>query len=114
MVQNKFCKRILGVYKSTSNILSRNEIGRVPISLMITLHILKYWIFITSLQKDRLLYQAYMSEKILDENGHSSWVTFVKQLRFKLQDIWDSQSVINRDDLIHKVKRCLFDEYEDV
>jgi len=104
------------VYASTSNILARNEIGRVPISLLITIQILKYWIHIISLNEDRILYQAYKSKKDLDEKGHTSWVTFVRELlyRLKLKEIWETQYVCSASDLLQKVKHHLFTKYEEV
>jgi hypothetical protein len=54
----QFCKRILHVHKSTTNVAILGELGRTPSSIIRKERILKYWIQILS-KKDSLLYKVY-------------------------------------------------------
>ena len=113
MVHNKFCKRILGVYSSTSNVSSRTEVGRLPLSISITMLIAKYWLYIIKLDPKRIVYQAYCSERQLDECLTQNWVYFIKNLLYKcdLRQEWDNQSVQNETLFLSKIESTLLQEY---
>ena len=91
-LHNAFCKRLLGVYKSTSNVLSKAELGRLPLSYHIILQIIKYWNHILEKPRDSLLYQSYLSER----NISSDWALFVKHsiTLCNLEQNWKNQTII--------------------
>ena len=97
LLHNAFCKRILGVYKSTSNIISKAEIGRLPLSFYIILQVIKYWNHILEKPIDSLLHQSYLSEL----NNSSEWTSFVKTILTlcDLQNKWDNQTILNNNDM---------------
>ena len=49
-----FCKMCLGVNKRSPNAASRNELGRLPLKLQISLNILKFWIQLENQPTDRI------------------------------------------------------------
>ena len=97
LLHNAFCKRILGVYKSTSNIISKAEIGRLPLSFYIILQVIKYWNHILEKPIDSLLHQSYLSEL----NNSSEWTSFVKTILTlcDLQNKWDNQTILNNNEM---------------
>jgi hypothetical protein len=91
-LHSMFCKSVLGVYKSTSNNLIRQELKRVPLICAAFIHIVKYWSHILSKQKNSLLYQTYLSE--LDIK--SDWIKSVEYI-LTLCDLhlhWENQTPI--------------------
>ena len=97
LLHNAFCKRLLGVYKSCNNTLSKVEIGRLPISFFITVQVIKYWNHILNKPRDSLLRQSYISEY----NNSSDWVLFVKNILHKcgFSSNWDTQSPLDKKSL---------------
>ena len=75
-LHNMFCKRTLGVYKSTSNILAKLELGRLPLLYPTAIQVLKYWSHIVSKPENSLLYNAYLSEH--EHNSQSTVKVTVK------------------------------------
>ena len=69
-----FCKRTLGVFKSSPNAATRNELGRLPLTFSVTVQVIKYWVHILNKPSDSLLRQAYVSEL----NACSKWTHFIK------------------------------------
>ena len=60
-VHVKFLKQILGVRRQTSNIAVYGEVGRVPLSILRKVRILKYWHKILT-SNDTLLYKVYKQQ----------------------------------------------------
>ena len=104
-VHNTFCKRTLGVYKSTSNVLAKLELGRLPLLYPTAILILKYWSYIISKPKQSLLYNAYRSEY----DNNSQWILTVKYLlnACGLQYKWDSKTPLDSKLDLPRVKTKL-------
>jgi exonuclease III len=113
-IQNKLCKYSLAVRKNSSNIATRAELGRYPLLLNISLLAVKYWVTILS-NPQKLVFKAYQEEKLLDEMGHKTWVSFVKAIlsRCGLIDIWNNQHIINQNHFFKLVQSKLESEYRD-
>ena len=96
-IHNSFCRYLLGVYKSCSNTLCKQELGRLPVSYFIIVQTIKYWNHILMKQNDSLLYQCYTTELI----SNSAWTTFIKDILLKCGfDLnWERQIPINEKDL---------------
>jgi ribosomal protein L22 len=107
-LHNMFCKRLLGVYKSTSNILCRKELGRIPIMPFILTHLVKFWSYILSKPINSLLYQSYLSEV---END-SIWINTIRHLLHicDLDYNWNEQVPLNNN-AIATFKRKLIDDF---
>ena len=78
-LHNKVCKQLIGVGKYTSNLASRTELGRLPISEFILKQTSNYWVKLVKCDKNSLLHQCFLSEKILDSKGFITWYTNIKK-----------------------------------
>ena len=78
-------KRLLGVTKKTPNCLIYSELGRYPLSMYASLHAIKYWFKILSMEDDRLPKLAYNRE-LLENNQKNSWARGI-------QNIWESNGL---------------------
>ena len=78
-VHLKFCKHILGVNRSTSNILVRGEVGRIPLKTAVDTKIVQYykhWIN----SENKLAHQALQLEREMHENQCyrlTNWLMFL-------------------------------------
>lgn len=101
-VHLKFCKFLLGVNRRTTNIAVRAELGRRPILLDLIIHSTNYWIYITKLDPERLVYKTYLD---LYSANTANWANYVKNIwhLFDLSSIWSNQGTKYR----HKVRRIL-------
>ena len=95
-VHVKFLKQILGVRRQTSDIAVYGEVGRVPLSILRNVRILKYWYKILT-SNDTLLYKVYKQQvnDSLQGLNENNWVL---QLRFLLNELgftylWNNQSI---------------------
>ncbi len=142
-VITSFIRQILGVHKKTTNLAIMAETGKLPISLKVFSHIMKYWMRI-SISKNSLLRQSYLVNCSNHEKGKRSWVKLVqfllkytntnphlssmkdidsgiKTFKIKLQQEfhkwWKSQAVVtgsNKLDFYYKYKKCFsFEKYLD-
>ena len=59
-VHLNFCKHILGVNRSTTNILVRGELGRYPLKLNVENRIKSFFDHVKKAPEDSLIYQAYL------------------------------------------------------
>ena len=90
----KFCKYILGVHRKASNLGSRGELGRFPISLHITKMMIKYWLRMTDYNKNTLLYDAYLCNLELLGDNKNCWLKNIHDIiRNKLgaKHLWENQ-----------------------
>ena len=62
-VHLQFCKIYLGVNKKASNIACRAEVGRFPAKIDTDTNILKYWMYIDTLEDNTLVKQAFLCRK---------------------------------------------------
>ena len=63
-----FCKRILGVNRSTSNILVRGELGRYPLKLAADNRFISFYRHIENMPQNSLVYQSLLMNKELPQN----------------------------------------------
>ena len=64
-----FCKLCLGVNKRSPDVASRNEIGRLPLKLKISLNILKFWIHLENQPTDSIAKLCLITcNKMAEEN----------------------------------------------
>ena len=83
MMHTRFCKRVLVIHSFLSNMSSRAEVSILPVSIFVSILIIKYWLYIIKVDLKRIVYQAYCSERQLDEHHIHSCVTFIKSLLSK-------------------------------
>ena len=66
----RLCKNILGVKKSTSNDASKAELGIFPLIINVMVNILKYYARLHTVNKNSLVYKAFLSNKSVNESNY--------------------------------------------
>jgi hypothetical protein len=75
----QFQKYMLGVSKRATNLAIRGELGQLPISIHVIVHLLKFWIHLS--KSDNTLLQAAYKESIsLHFNNKTSWFSTVCEI----------------------------------
>ena len=115
LIHTKFLRRILGVKKSTNLVALYGEVGRVRMSNMRKLNIIKYRIKILNQNNTSLVKQVYIMLKE-DENNqlHYNGNNWAYQIKNMLQQhgqgyVWEEQSVTEIPFLA--VKQRMIDNY---
>ena len=106
-LHNKICKQILGVNKYSSNLASRLELGRSPVSFSIIKQTFKYWEHLEKEPIDSILYNCLESEKELLRNKLQSWCSILNNIEIGCMD----HNKIDKQYI--KLKISKFNEYCD-
>ena len=98
-VHLQFCKKVLGVKRSTQNDFIYGELGRTDYQSRRYIAIIKYWLKIISCNENKYIKQVY-NTMLNDMETHplkQNWALSVKQLlsRLGFMEVWDSQGVGN-------------------
>ena len=110
-----FCKRILGVKKSTQNDFIYGLVGRVPMDLVRKLRIIRYWLKIVSGFKSKYVNVAYTAAlSRVNENDTNNWAYNVKNLlsTHGYADVWNNQGVDNPEGFYDALKCRLIDIFK--
>ena len=116
-VQLQFCKFLLGVNSNTTNSAVLGECGRNPLFVKYSCRCIKYWCKILIMEDNRLPRATYLMLKQLDENGKTTWVSYVKNLLFKFGFgfVFLSQEIGNIDlfmvNFKERISDCCFQEW---
>ena len=94
-------KQILGVSRKTTNLAVLLELGKYPITLNMQYQAIKYFLRFSALNKERLLYEAYVDELTAHSIGVQSFVTYATDILNNLR-----LSNIGRDQILQEVD-CL-------
>jgi hypothetical protein len=74
------CKSILAIPRRASNTAALSELGVYPISRDIIVSMVKYWIWLKTLDNDRLLWHAFVEDnRIASHNSKLSWCASINQ-----------------------------------
>ena len=71
-------KKMLGVGMRTPNDLINGELGRFSIYINAKIRCVRYWLKLTRMSEQRLLFKAYKILCNLDERGQTNWVSNVR------------------------------------
>ena len=96
-------KQILGVSRKTTNMSILLELGRYPININIQYQAIKYYLRFPTLNKDRLLYEAYENDKKLNSTGEqNTFITYITNIlnNLGLSYIWRNQQ--DESDEVHE------------
>ena len=85
-IHNKFCKLVLGIRKTSSNIAAKSELGRVPLDSFIKTQILMYYSRINSSNINPLVKEAFYLNKSMTEDGIYTWYSFATSI-FKEEEL---------------------------
>ena len=78
--QTRCCKNILGVNNKTTNITTLAELGKYPLYIDIHKKMIKYFLRLQTLKKERLLYKAYIEQKNGLKNKDTNWLSKIKDI----------------------------------
>jgi hypothetical protein len=108
----KFCKTILGVRKSTSNVAVYGELGRYPLYINRYVRIVKFWFKIIS--SSNIIITTIVNSCMSDINiGYTNWFANVRSLleKYGFFDVWLNPLSVNQNCFIVVFKQRLIDEY---
>ena len=97
MIHTKFLRRILSVKKSTNLAALYGEVGRLPISVIRKINIIKCWIKILNQNDSSLVKQVYLMLREDAENHHNyngkNWASQIKDMlqQHGLGYVWQQQ-----------------------
>ena len=100
IIQNRFCKNVLGVHRSSSNSACRAELGIFPVDLDVSVRIVKYWLRLRQLNfsSHPLQVDALLSQQYLPENSRrKSWIHHVNEVlnNSGYSYIWQTDNIDN-------------------
>jgi hypothetical protein len=78
-IQVQFCKYILGVPKSTSNVAVLGECGRLPLYVRFLVRYIKYWVKLLHMPTERYPKRIYCMLENLENAGRMTWASNVKK-----------------------------------
>ena len=116
-VHLNFCKYVLGVKKSSSNIGSRTELGRLPLENRIIIQSLIYFSRLHTEEINPLLREALELTKLLDQKGVYSWSTYIKDILRNLNlesELFSSHTDKEFKSLKLKIKNEVIDKYKSI
>ena len=93
-VHNSMMRYILSLYPNTSVIAIRGELGRMSLRVPRFCRIIKYWLRIVKMDKDRLVYKCYDFQiKNIDVEKYNFWAKDVKYLlqSYGFGEVWNHQ-----------------------
>ena len=114
-VHLQFCKRLLGVKKTTQNDFVYGELGRTSCITKRYLMIIKYWfkiLFSKGVKYIKVVYNMMLSDIELYPNK-TNWVSLLRNLLVSMgfNEVWIQQGVGNVDNFISLFKQRLTDNF---
>ena len=106
-----YCKMLLTVKRTTSNVMVYFELGRFPLQYERNYRILKFWFKI--LISDNCILRSCYKELVLNCSKCMNWATYVKRLIYSLgmNNLWDNQWLLNVDSsYLPLIRQRLFDQ----
>ena len=114
-VHLQFCKRLLGVQRTTQNGFVYGELGRHTFQMFRYITLVLYWIKILHTDDNKYIRKVYNMLKHDMEvyPDKPNWCTILKDLLFTLgmYDAWYFQEIGNTDYILYIVKQRLCDQF---
>ena len=113
-VHLQFCKKLLGVKRTTQNDFVYGELGRVNYQTTRLLNIIKYWLKILHSQEDKYITKIYhMLKDDCEMHNYVNWCYFLKDVLGQLgfYHVWISQTVGDCKHFLMSVKQRLSDQF---
>lgn len=111
----QFCKRILGVKKTTQNDFIYGELGRISFKTRRLYNILKYWVKILHTDNNKYIKKVYELLKLDHERmpNKINWCSLVKDLLCSLgfYEAWLYQGIGHVDLFLINIKQRLNDNF---
>ena len=114
-VHLQFCKKLLGVKKSTQNDFIYGELGRTSIQTNVFYAIINYWFKILECENSKYIkyaYQLMLNDLEINQNT-TNWASKLKDLLSTLgfYEVWLNQGVGNKKVFLSEVKVRLHDNF---
>jgi len=114
-VHLQFCKRLLGVKKTTQNDFIYGELGRVSYQTLKDYNIIKFWINILNTENNKFIRKTYDTLRLDMERypQKQNWCSLLKELlsRLGVYEAWHFQAVENDKLFFSLVKQRLTDQF---
>ena len=114
IVHMQFCKRILGVKRSTTNMMVYSELGRLPLYISRNIRIVKYWIQLLNTD-NCILKECYATlyDECLKKPRAINWVSQIRDILLTngFGCIWCNQNVENCSTFISLFKQRMTDQF---
>ena len=111
----QFCKKLLGVKRTTQNDFVYGELGRVTLQVYIFQSIVKYWFKILECENAKYIKFAYelMLSDLHRKPNSVNWASKVKDLLSSMgfYDVWLAQGVGNKNVFLSEMKLRLKDNF---
>ena len=97
IVQNQFCKYVLGLGPRSVNVAALAECGRKPLYVHYMTKCIKYWLKLLSMEPGRYPKECYKMLLNFDSVGRKTWATDIKYILYSngFGDAWQNQGVWN-------------------
>ena len=108
----KFCKNVLGVRQSTSNVAVYGELGRYPLYINRYIRIIKYWFKLCN--TDNIILKASLLDSQRDTlQGKLNWCTHIRNMlaRYGFLEVYDNVMHVDANVFIPLFRQRLIDEY---
>ena len=112
----KICQQILGTHRKTMNTPVLAELGRFPMKLSIDTQMMKYFLRLDKLPKERFLHKLYIENKTQQEN-RKDWSYRIKEILNKcgFSYIWRKQfNDVKQDKKDNSINRLIFTRMKDI
>ena len=110
-------KQIFGVSRKTTNLAIQLDLGRYPISTYMHYQAIKYFSRLSSINSERLLYEAYNLEKQL-QTGETVFFNYITNVLNKIgmSNVWIDQIEHDRNNLLEKpvIAKSMLIRFNDV
>ena len=115
-VHLKYNRMVLGVKKYTPNIAVRAELGKYPLYIDSFITLVKYWLRLCNLPKDRLVVDALECNYIIHQQGIFSWASAVHYILEKtgFSHVWEKKGTENEARFLRELSACLKNEYDNL
>ena len=116
LIHTKFCRRILGVNKSTNLDGLYGELARVPLKITRKINMIKYWLKIIKLDENSYIKNIYNNLKDDADNNitynKENWAYHIKSILNELgfSNIWVHQE--NANISLDTIKTRILDQYK--
>jgi hypothetical protein len=115
-VHLRFCKILLKLQKSTTNVMVYGELGRYPLSLCIKVRMVCFWHKLVNDNSSKLSSTMYklLYKRYSNNTNVSKWLLFTKNIldNVGLGNVWlDQGQSVSKEWLKLKLKQVLLDQY---
>ena len=119
-VHHKFCKSVLEIKKTSSNIAAKSELGRLPLDTFIKIQVILYFNRINCKEINPLVQEAFKLNKTLSQDGIYTWYTFAREIlaEFDINEedllVLDKPFKLIKNPIKNSTKRVVKEKYDQI